>query len=339
MKNPAPLGFICLLVAIFGTSCVDTNHRAKPSESTDSCAEYDLVLNHNNLRRYGDLGWIRAIVKLEDEIRAGWASVGSFGRVENSNYVVANLELKAELLRNRIIEDGTEEYDRYSSRKRTILGLVQNLEAERIRANSCFDGSRFEEQYTQILAATNSALSIYEREVTVGLSQWETSIQSNQKMLTALAASPESDRSQMLGDFLYAVVNIGRQKNPASIKNKVIVRVTNRSQGVVIRPQFVGCWGHDAESPMIGGCYDKGLSLRDDFKNRYRLAAVDPKLNKTGIQPGQTVDFEAQFDEMIPRTVSQVWLVIEANVLGNKKAIELAMPRAALYPDMTFKAE
>lgn len=193
-------------------------------------------------------------------------------------------------------------------------------------AGACYNGSLF----NSIVARMDERVAKLDRSVSLDIPAWEERVAKREARLMALTAA-----SDALKRFSLGVVDVEILEIQASWRTRLVLRVTNQSEGRIVHPVTGRLYGFDADSPGIGGVLATGFTLYDDYNNMFRLKDAKPKITAVsdrGIYPGNSMQFELIFGSRPVDASKFVRLVIDQGALGNTSAFTIELPRELFLP-------
>lgn len=197
------------------------------------------------------------------------------------------------------------------------------------QAGACYAGSNLE----RVMSGINRSLDRY-RPSPEDFHRWEKrqaeeredQQRSAQRATDFKTYTPVSGTREKAGQWRFSVLEARTGRDNMS---RIKVRLENISEGRIIRPTTLAVWGYDAESPMHGGSYCVGFSLKDDYGNEYPLKDCDKKLGRTdpGLQPGGTLEVNLTFSGVPPAKARELELQVHPDTFGTLKPITVSIPR------------
>ncbi len=193
-------------------------------------------------------------------------------------------------------------------------------------AGACYDGSLF----NSIVARMDERVSKVDRSVSSDIPAWEDRVAKREARSVALEAAPDALKRYSIGEVEIEILEI-----QASGNTRIVLRVTNQSEGKIVRPVTGAFYGFDADSPEIGGVMATGFTLYDDFDNRFGLKDAKPKIvrkDEGGLYPGVSMQFELRFGGRPVESSSSVRLVIDRATFGYPEPFTITLPRELFLP-------
>ncbi len=217
--------------------------------------------------------------------------------------------------------NGPAEFDRLAREFKIVLApAIAN-------AGSCYSGSLFQD----IVIRMTQSISELDEKANSSRVRWKASERKRAERESAITQLPPDVRKQRLGDAEIEILAIRSNSRFTTIR----LKLSNRSDGRIIRAITGKAWGYDEESPERGGIASVGFSLLDNFGNRFslhqakpqRLGAIEP-----GLHPKMSEEYEIVFSGYPPESASTISLVIWRGTFGNSDQHEIVLPRGAFLP-------
>jgi hypothetical protein len=219
-----------------------------------------------------------------------------------------------------ISTEGPAEYDRLArDYKAALAPAIRN-------AGVCYEGSLFQSIVVRMTLGGGEIAELAEREKT----RWRESEEKRVVREAAVANLPSDLKRHRLGDVEVELLALRAPGNTL-----VKLRLTNVSEGRIVKPVTGRTYGFDADSPEIGGVAPTGFSLSDNFGNEFSLRKISPSRlghSDRGLYPQKSEIYEIIFVGYPPTSASEVTLTIERRTFGNDAEYRIVLPRDVFLP-------
>lgn len=216
---------------------------------------------------------------------------------------------------------GPAEYDRLAEEYETVLGsAIRN-------AGACYQGSLFQRIVDRMAVDAGKLEELAERQKI----RWRDSEEKRAAREVVVTNLPPDLKRHRLGDVEVEILDL---RTPGNTIFKL--RLTNVSEGQIVKTVTGLYYGFDADSPGVGGVMPWGFSLRDNYGNGFDLLKTDPKRPKgsahRGLYPQESEDYQVIFIGHPPKTATEVTLTINRGTFGNNADHRIVFPRMVFLP-------